>query len=278
MKSACDLLMKKTYREVWLRGKKYAEEGRVEVISMNDKAIEATVKGTESYNVSLKFPGSGISNKCTCPYGSGACKHMVATAILWDENRGIKSPDAKKIEAYTVPPPEVSRAEINKMFAKPLEADLEVLRTLSEKSGGWSRPHARLPQMPFFNIDEKLPLDMGEVKHAFSEMAKWARKSNYDPYFCAGEMVAAYCTVISLIKKRVAVSEPLIAAEILLEAQKFNCKLMTQLIDSSDGVHVFTEAYLDDLYEVLKKVETPTEVSATISPILAEYEAHRNDY
>lgn len=270
--------MKKTYRDVWMRGKKYAEDGHVEVISMDDKLIEAAVKGTESYHVSLKFSGSGISNKCTCPYVSGACKHMVATTIVWDEKRGIQSPDAKKIEAYTVSPPNVSRAQINKMFAKPLEADFGLLRILAEERGSWSRPHSKLPERPSFSDDEAKPLDKKEAQGAFKEMIEWTRRSRYDPYFCAGEMVAAYCEVMCSLKKRLPASEPLTVAEILLDAQKFHYKLVMQLIDSSDGLHIFTEAYLEDLFAALKKMVLDKTAQSAVLNMIGEYEAHRNDY
>lgn len=276
--SACTLLMKKTYTDVWVRGKKYAEDKRVEIASMDDKHIETNVKGTDSYHVSLKFSGSGISNKCTCPYSSGACKHMVATAIIWDEKRGILSPDDNKVKIYTVPPPAVSRAQINRMFAKPLEADLQVLRTLAEEHGRWSRPHSKLPDRPNFSDDEKEPLKREEVKEAFKEITKWSRRAKYDPYFCAGEMVAAYCEVIKVVKKRLSVSESLIVADILLDAQKFHYKLVTQLIDSSDGLHVFTEAYLEDLSEALKKTAVDKKEQFAILNVIKEFEAHRNDY
>lgn len=278
MKSACALLTKKTYTDVWKRGKKYAEDGHVEIVSMDDKHIEASVKGTGVYSVSLKFSGSGISNKCTCPYSYGACKHAVATAIIWDEKRGIASPDAGKVEAYTVPPSTISRANINKMFAKPLQADLQVLRTLVDEQGRWSRPHSKLPERPNFCDDENKPLDEEEIKKTSKEITAWARRPKYDPYFCAGEMVAAYCEVIKSIKKRLPVSEPLIVAAILLDAQKFHYKLVMQLIDSSDGLHVFTEAYLEDLAGALKKITIDKSAQPTLLSMTNKYEAHKNDY
>ena len=278
MQSACTLLMKKTYTDVWTRGKKYAEDGHVEIISMNDKLIEAVVKGTDSYHVSLKFSGSGISDKCTCPYASGACKHAVATAIIGDEKRGIPSPDDRKIEIYTVPPLATSRAQINKMFDKPLQADLQVLRTLTDERGRWSRPHSKLPEKPYFSDDEKEPLNREEVEEAFKEMTKWTRRAKYDPYFCAGEMVAAYCEVMRSIKRRLPVSEPLTAASIILDAQKFHYKLVMQLIDSSDGLHAFTEAYLEDVFKALKDIKTASNSAVELVNMLDEYERQRNNY
>ena len=282
--SACALLMKKTYRNVWMRGREYAGKGHVEVVAMNDEHIKAIVKGKESYNVNLSFPASGISKKCTCPYAVGsearhaACKHMVATAIVWDEDRDIPPPDTKKIEAYTVPPQSAPRAQINKLFTKPLQADLQTLRTLTDERGGWSRPHSKLPDRPYFSDDEKAPLNIEEVEDAFKEMTKWTHRAKYDPYFCAGEMVAAYCEVIRSVKRRLPVSEPLTVASILLDAQKFHYKLVIQLIDSSDGLHVFTEAHLEDVFKEFKNMVSDSKDKIGLLSILNKYEANRNNY
>ena len=267
-----------------MRGMEYAGNGHVEVVAMDDRHIEAIVKGKESYNVNLSFPASGIGKKCTCPYAAGsearhaACKHMVATAIVWDEKRGIPSPDTKKIEAYTVPPQSTPRAQINKLFAKPLQADLQFLRTLVDKSGSWSRPHSKLPDKPYFSDDEKVPLNIKEVENAFKEMAGWTHRNKYDPYFCAGEMVAAYCEVMRSVKRRLPVSEPLTVASILLDAQKFHYKLVMQLIDSSDGLHVFTEAHLEAMFKELKDMVSDSKDKIEIAKMLNEYEANRNNY
>lgn len=282
--SACALLMKKAYTDVWMRGREYAQKGCVDIVVMDDRHIEAFVKGTKLYNVNLSFVGSGISKKCTCPYASGsqarhaACKHMAAVAIVWDERRGIPSPDIRKIEAYTVPPLSISRAQINKMFTKPLQADLQVLRTLAEERGSWSRPHSKLPDRPSFSDDANKPLDREELEAAFKEITKWTRRSRYDPYFCAGEMVVAYCEVMRSVKKRLGVSDLLTAAAILLDAQKFHYKLVMELIDDSDGLHVFTEAHLEDIFKALKDITIASQPQPEMARILNEYEAHKNHY
>jgi len=282
--SACTLLMKKTYTDVWMRGKKYAEDDHVEIISLDDKCVEAVVKGTESYHVSLNFPGSGISKKCTCPYAAGsearhaACKHMVAVAITWDKKRGLPSPDAKKIEAYTIPPSINPRAQVKELFAKPLQANLESLRTLVDRRGSWSRPHSKLPFMPYFLDDAKVPLDKKELEEAFKEMTSWTHRVKYDPYFCAGEMVAAYCEVMRSIKRRIPISDPLTVASIIIAAQKFHYKLVMELIDSSDGLHIFTEAHLEDVFKAVKDIAENKKTDPEITAMLKEYEAQRNRY
>ncbi|MFZ5801068.1 MAG: CRISPR-associated endonuclease Cas3'' [Candidatus Omnitrophota bacterium] len=254
MNSACNLLLKKTASEVWFRGEQYAEAGKVAFIRSDEKYVGATVSGTQEYRVHLAFAGSGISKKCDCPYSRGstsqhaACKHMVAVAVLWDEARGILRPSREAVKAETIPPPAVSRAQINALYATPLNADLQLLRIAVDERGRWSRPHSRLPDKPDFMLSPRAPLDRKEIRHAFSMMRSWTRRGAYDPYFCAGEMVAAFCEVLRVAKNRLASSSALSAAQVLREAQGFNRRLMTELIDDSDGLHAFTEAHLEDFY------------------------------
>lgn len=284
--SACDLLLYRTYEEIWIRGQKYADSNRVEIVTSNDKQVEASVVGTQKYTVNLRFTGGGISKKCNCPFAKDSlprhspCKHMVAVAILWDESRGITRPSKEEIEFYTIAPPAISGREIDEMFRQPLKADLEKLRILADETalGGRPRPHSRLPNMPSFNTGLGQPLTIPEIKSAFSEIASWSRRRSYDPYFCSGEMVAAFCEILSIIKMRLAATEPLITAEILLIAQKFHYRLIIDLIDDSNGLHEFTEAYLDDIYQTIKNTDLKNEQKGKITKLLKEFNAHRNDY
>ncbi len=138
MKSATDLLLNKTFEVIWRRGEAYANSHKVRLLQRDAKETEAVAQGTKPYAVHLKFAGSGISRSCTCPYQGDVCKHMVATAIVWDEWRGLARPSTEDVETETIPPPPVTRAQIHAVFASPLKADLDVLRLASE-SRGWSR-------------------------------------------------------------------------------------------------------------------------------------------
>jgi uncharacterized Zn finger protein len=284
LKSASRMLLKKTFTEVWRRGEEYADKGRVEIVRHDHTEVEALVRGTEQYVVNLKFSGGGISKRCNCPYAGGssaqhaACKHMVAVAILWDEMHGIQRPSRGEIESSTVPPPTVSRAQINALYDDPLNADLNLLRVVVDERGSWSRPHSRLPAMPDFNPDEKAPLTLQEIKKAFQEIAGWARRRTYDRYFCAGEMISAFCDVLRITKRRISVTPPLIGAEILREAQKFHYKLIQELIDDSDGLHVFNEAHLEDIYKELKKIKPSGEERNAFENKIQEFDEHREDY
>ncbi len=65
------------------RGQKYARQGRVAIESLTESAINATVRGTESYSVRLAKQESNYDWSCNCPAAeSGSfCKHLVAVAI-----------------------------------------------------------------------------------------------------------------------------------------------------------------------------------------------------
>ncbi len=258
MASACQFLLYRCETAVWKRGEDYADTGKVEIITSGDKEIIARARGTSVYNVRLVFAGGGISKTCDCPYAAGSssqhapCKHMIASAILWDESRGISRPNTETVEEETIPPPVVSRAQLNAIFKDPLNADLDILRVYIDESGRWSRPHAHLPVMPAFVDLVLAPITIEEVKSALSEMNKWTSRRNFDPYFCAGEMVAAFCEVLRCVDKRLAVTPVDIGADILERLIAFNQKLMTEKLDTSDGVHVFSEEHLRKICATLK--------------------------
>ena len=113
LKSATDLLLNNTFEVVWRRGESYANDRKVSLLNSDEKESDAEVTGSKYYAVHLKFAGSGLSRSCTCPYQGDVCKHMVATAILWDELRGQSKPSTEDIETATIPPPLVTRAEIH---------------------------------------------------------------------------------------------------------------------------------------------------------------------
>lgn len=284
MISACSLLLKKTAQEVWFRGEQYANAGKVVFIHTDEKYADAAVSGTREYCVRLAFSGGGISKKCDCPYSRGstaqhaACKHMVAAAILWDERRGIPRPSKTAVKAGTIPPPEISRAQINALYAAPLKADLHLLRIAVDERGSWSRPHARLPDKPDFIQNPSVPLELKEARHAFSLMRSWTRRGSYDMYFCAGEMVAAFCEVLRAAKNRLASSSALSAAQVLKAAQDFNRRLMMELIDDSDGLRIFTEAHLEDFYGAVRGMPVSAGNRRAWNDLLRDYEREKGRY
>ncbi|MBI3775302.1 MAG: SWIM zinc finger family protein [Gammaproteobacteria bacterium] len=282
-KSAAQAMLNKTAREVWRRGGAYADSGKVSVAKWDDRGIEATVAGTAPYQVSLRHSGSGFTRRCDCPYDGGTssgraiCKHLVAVALAWDALRGIPRPTATEVEQVTIPPPEISRRQINALFADPLHADLELLRIYAE-AGKWSRPHSQLPKMPPIKVEASRPLSVKEITRVFETMRRWADRTTFDPYFCAGEMMAAFCEVLRVIRARITATPTPVAAEALIIAQRFHRTLVLELIDDSDGLHEFGEAHLDDLFAMIKDRAVPLDQRAIVRKRLAAFEAGRGDY
>ncbi len=252
MQSACEALLYRTYQESWKRGEKYADDSRVKIISLKERSIKAKVKGTHDYEVTLAFKGGGISRKCECPVND-FCKHMAAAAIVWDEMRGITRPSKEEINDVSVPPPLVSRADIDRLYKDPINSDLQILRMASSGTGRWFRPHAVLPLAPKINTDKKSPIDLDELKKSFSEIRSWTRRRNYDYYFCAGEMAAAFIEVLRNTIGRISASDLATAADALLLCQRFNDELIAELIDDSEGQWMLTEPHLELMYEKLKE-------------------------
>ena len=283
MISAARAMLSKTVCEIWSRGEVYMDQGKVSIGRWDHRAIEATVTGTSPYEVSLRHSGSGFTRRCNCPYASGAtsgrviCKHLVAVALVWDALCGIPQPRAEEVEQLTIPPPAISRRQVNALFADPLHADLESLRVYTDM-GNWVRPHSRLPKMPPMKVEASHPLSVREVTRAFGAMQRWAGRTTYDPYFCAGEMMAAFCEVLRVARGRVAMTPPLVVAEALIVAQQFHRTLVMELIDDSDGLHRFGEAHLDDLFAVMNGQSIPRDQRALVQERLETFEKGRGDY
>ena len=71
------------------RGLSYFRTGRVEILHGSDSAVEARVRGSLLYDVSLEWTGRTLETWCSCPYfgDGGGCKHLWA-AILAAEAEG----------------------------------------------------------------------------------------------------------------------------------------------------------------------------------------------
>lgn len=278
VKLATEMLLYRTYIESWRKGEKYFDEGRVKIIKFDEQKIKAEVFGSKLYKTSLSFRSGGLSRKCTCPVND-FCKHLVAVAIAWDTKRGYSRPSQGTIEDEAIPAPLISRAEIDKLYQNPLKANLEVLRLASSESGSWSRPHARLPNIPRIEKNPKTPLTLKEIEKFWAGIRCWEGRRAYDYYFCAGEMVAAFCEVMRIIDQKLKNTKLSVAIDILLSAQKFHHELICDLIDDSDGLHIFTEAHLENLYKELKiKQINNKNIESSIEEKLNYFVEHRDDY
>ena len=78
-------LSQATGPKVFARGEAYAEQGHVAIVDVEDDAVLAHVEGSETYSVALT-PSAGTGN-CTCPAFEdwAVCKHLVATAIVYND-------------------------------------------------------------------------------------------------------------------------------------------------------------------------------------------------
>jgi len=67
----------------FVRGKAYAQEGRVEILHADRHGAKGLVQGSERYRVEVAMRSGRLSGRCDCPAfdREGACKHMVAVAI-----------------------------------------------------------------------------------------------------------------------------------------------------------------------------------------------------
>jgi len=81
----CDLLRATAGDATYARGYAYAQDGRVQEISMLDGVLSARVEGREGYRVRLFRQGDKLEFDCTCPVGNQLrfCKHCVAAGLAW---------------------------------------------------------------------------------------------------------------------------------------------------------------------------------------------------
>jgi uncharacterized Zn finger protein len=72
------------------RGRAYFRDGRVRQVQVDGTEVTAVVDGGSAYRVRLTVTAAGLDGDCSCPYGAeGAfCKHCVAAALAWLDDRG----------------------------------------------------------------------------------------------------------------------------------------------------------------------------------------------
>ena len=74
------------------RGKNYYAQGRVNIRHASHSQVDALVRGSQNYEVSLDWEDGVLFASCDCPHfeSDGPCKHLWA-AILAAEARGYLS-------------------------------------------------------------------------------------------------------------------------------------------------------------------------------------------
>lgn len=257
MKSVTRIILKRTDEIIWYRGQDYADNGRVDITKYDNKHVKALVSGSEDYEVSLKIIQNIIERKCSCPYNRGICKHMVATAIIWDELLGVKRPSQKEIKVNSITSKSNIRKQIDIYFNRPLKADLNIIRIMVEYYALPSKrksTHAILPECPNITKDTKTPLKIKEVESTFKEMEKWTRIPSYDSYFCAGEMAAAFCELLDVISSRSSTSSAEEMINIMALCVEWYYKTFSRIMDGSDGVWIFPVARIGRNVDTLKRI------------------------
>ena len=275
MESACELVLYRCYQEVWKRGEEYVKTGAAQLDKWNDKQAVATVQGRGTYLTRLAFRGGGLSRHCNCPFKGDFCKHMVAVAILWDQKRGLPPLSAEEIEAEAIPPPLVTRHDIDRMYRDPLHADLNIMRIAADEMGSRHRSHKVLPTSPKINDDPAVPLEISEIDQAARQFDQWSRARNYDPYFCAGEMMAAFCALTRTVIQRVRASNSESAAKVWLRLEKLHKEVVLEMIDDSDGLHLFGSVHLKKLYD---QVNARNDITDAAKEVLGTFTALHDNW
>src|SRR5215204_5896838 len=73
------------------RGREYFQRGRVREVVGDEHSIDATVLGTDRYEVELSIVEDALDYSCSCPYylrDFDVCKHIWAAALA-AEQRGL---------------------------------------------------------------------------------------------------------------------------------------------------------------------------------------------
>ncbi|MFI5402465.1 MAG: SNF2-related protein, partial [Planctomycetota bacterium] len=96
MGSLVDLLAPSVSATIRRRGERYADEGRVRITRTTDTRVEASVRGTSTYGVTLARRGGAWEGSCSCAAfdTNGPCKHLWAVIVTCDEDgiMGVGSP------------------------------------------------------------------------------------------------------------------------------------------------------------------------------------------
>ncbi len=80
---------------VHARGKRYWQQGRVRSIKIKGNMIEAHVRGSARYRVTLHKEKNRMIAGCTCPYEGNHCKHIVATLYALKDQASTASRSLK---------------------------------------------------------------------------------------------------------------------------------------------------------------------------------------
>lgn len=175
-------------------------------------------------------------------------------AAVCERGQGAPHPGGDRIvKVSSYAPGSISSRDFDEAWADPLNADLNVVRRAAAAFALPNRRgHERLPACPPFTTVPETAVSSSEFGDTVEEIASWSQRQHFDPYFCAGEMVAAFCEVLRRVRRRSGATSSLDLARILQAARAFADRLVFELIDDSNGDHVFAGAHLRELLHIAR--------------------------
>lgn len=100
-------IRKEFSEEVFQRGKKYYDEGRVLSAVKFEGRLYAEVEGSSDAPYSVEINLYSLDSDCTCPYGKG-CKHAVASLLfLANKSKNVVDANSKFSEMEKLPKEEL---------------------------------------------------------------------------------------------------------------------------------------------------------------------------
>ena len=118
--------------KVFARGRYYADQYQVTLLSAGANGVLAVAFGTTDYTVWLNRPGPKVSGHCTCPAfeGAGLCKHMVATALLANQAAEAGEDPSDSIGKVAGQIAMLDRQQLEKLLLDMVTTDWRTLRSL----------------------------------------------------------------------------------------------------------------------------------------------------
>jgi len=109
----------------FVRGEAYWRQGRVLECVVGNGVIDGVVSGSFEYRVRVWSSAGRLLSSCTCPVGTGMCKHAVALVLFYLGDRAELPPPEPITGAFaTRAELEAFVAEHHVMHVMPLTADI----------------------------------------------------------------------------------------------------------------------------------------------------------
>ncbi|MGO9011917.1 MAG: SWIM zinc finger family protein [Bryobacteraceae bacterium] len=115
------------------RGVDYFAHGHVESLDEDESGVEASVRGTQDYRVTLTLDEGVLDYDCDCPIGAEGtfCKHCVAAALAWRQQVAGESKARSKAKPLTL-------AEAAKLLER--ESAASIWASRSNRAMYWESP------------------------------------------------------------------------------------------------------------------------------------------